>query len=115
MGVALNSNQSLSLWRDITEYLVSQNSEVDLSLRQMAILMRVYTSDSSYTVRELSRIFHISKPAVTRALNHLSRLGLIRRKVDPDDKRSVFVQKTVRGSVFLSDFGDTVCRYAERL
>jgi len=115
MGVALNSNQSLSLWRDITEYLVSQNTGFDLSLRQMAILMKVYTSDVPYTVRELSRFFRISKPAVTRALNSLSRHGLIRRKIDPADKRSVFVQKTVKGSVFLSDFGDVVCRFAERL
>ena len=114
MGVALNSNQSLILWRDITEYLVSQNNGFDLSLRQMAILMKVYTSEAQYTVRELSRFFHISKPAVTRALNRLSRLGFIRRKVDPD-KRSVFVQKTVKGSVFLSDFGEVICRLAERL
>ena len=115
MGVTLTSNQSLSLWRDITEYLVSQNTGFDLSLRQMAILMKVYTTDVPYTVRELSRIFHISKPAVTRALNRLSRLGYIRRKVDTADKRSVFVQKTVKGSVFLSDFGDIVCKLAEYL
>jgi DNA-binding MarR family transcriptional regulator len=46
----------------------------------------------------------ISKPAVTRVADRLEALGLVRRRTDPDDRRSVLLQRTVAGSVDLSDF-----------
>jgi DNA-binding MarR family transcriptional regulator len=35
-------------------------------------------------------------------------LGLARRRRDDGDRRSVLVQRTVKGSVFLSEFADIV-------
>ena len=45
----------------------------------------------------------MSKPAITRALDRLSELDLARRKVDPADRRSVLVQRTLKGAAFLRD------------
>ena len=45
---------------------------------------------------------------MTRALDRLSKLGIVRRKVDETDRRSILVQRTVKGSVFLREFGDLV-------
>lgn len=50
---------------------------------------------------------------MTRALDRLGELGFLRRKVDDADRRSVLVQRTVKGSVFLSEFAELVNR-AER-
>ena len=60
------------------------------------------------SVRGLAQILGISKPAITRAVDALSSLGFLRRAPDPRDKRSVLVQRTVKGSVFLSDFAESV-------
>ena len=46
--------------------------------------------------------------ATTRAVNRLSELGLARRKTDEADCRSVFIQRTVKGSMFLREFGELI-------
>ena len=57
----------------------------------------------------------MSKPAVTRGLDRLGELNLVRRKVDETDRRSVLVQRTVRGSVFLREYGELVVTAARQL
>src|ERR1700752_3867903 len=80
----------------------------DLSSRQLAIVLTVYLTPPPHTVRGLASLLRISKPAVTRALDLLGMLGLARRRRDEQARRSVLVQRTVKGSVFLSDFAETV-------
>ena len=38
----------------------------------------------------------------------MSELGLARRKTDEADRRSVFIQRTVKGSMFLREFGELI-------
>ncbi len=104
----MDSREALDLWRRALTDAVRQEGP-DLSARQMAILLTVYLSDPPHTVRGLAAHLNISKPAVTRALDRLGRLGLARRKIDQTDRRNVLVQRTVKGSVFLSEFADLVC------
>ena len=66
-------------------------------------------------MRGLAALLRISKPAVTRALDRLGMLGLARRRRDDQDRRSVLVQRTVKGSVFLSDFAESVSAASRRL
>ena len=80
----------------------------DLTQRQLALLLQVYLEPPPHTVRGLAVTLNISKPAVTRALDRLSAEGFLTRKIDQADKRSVLVERTVKGSVFLRDFGDMV-------
>jgi DNA-binding MarR family transcriptional regulator len=54
-------------------------------------------------VRGLAADLKVSKPAITRALDRLGELDLARRKVDPMDRRSVLVQRTLKGQAFLRD------------
>ena len=61
-----------------------------------------------HTVRGLASGLKVSKAAISRSLDRLGQIELVRRKVDETDRRSVLVQRTVRGSVFLSDFADLV-------
>ncbi|MCT6879475.1 MAG: MarR family transcriptional regulator [Commensalibacter sp.] len=75
----------------------------DLSARQMAVFLTCYLNEGSQTVRGLSAILNVSKPAITRALDRLGELDLIRRKFDPMDRRSVLVQRTLKGNAYLSE------------
>jgi len=103
----LGSTQALELWRRTIVDGVRRD-QPDLSARQMAILLIVYTQPAPHTVRGLSAELAISKPAVTRALDKLGQLDFVRRKIDEDDRRSVLVQRTIKGSVFLSDFAEMI-------
>ncbi len=104
---ALRPAQALELWRrTIVEGV--RRDQPDLSTRQMAILLIVYTEPGPHTVRGLAAALAISKPAVTRALDRLGQLDFVRRKTDENDRRSVLVQRTVKGSVFLSDYAGLI-------
>lgn len=108
----LDRTAALQLWRDVLAQSVRSDSP-DLSARQMAILMAVYLTPPPHTVRGLALSLDLGKPAVTRALDTLSGYKLLKRRKDPEDLRNVLVQRTVAGSVFLTEFGDTICKTAE--
>ncbi|HEV8026967.1 MAG TPA: MarR family winged helix-turn-helix transcriptional regulator [Stellaceae bacterium] len=103
----LKPTQALDLWRTVLVESV-RSAGPDLSARQLAIVLTVYLTPPPHTVRGLAALLKISKPAVTRALDRLGMLGLARRRRDESDRRSVLVQRTVKGSVFLSDFAEAV-------
>lgn len=72
------------------------------------MLLTVYLVSDQHTVLGLAETLGISEPAVTRAVDALSSLRFLRRARDLRDKRSVLVQRTVKGSVFLSEFAESV-------
>lgn len=98
---------ALDMWRLTTVEGVRRES-ADLTARQMAVMLTVYLTPAPHTVRGLAAELNISKPAITRALDRLSQLGLAKRKVDQTDRRSILVQRTVKGSVYLTEFGEIV-------
>ena len=99
--------QALDLWRNVLVSSVKQAGP-DLSSRQLALLLTVYLTPPPHTVRGLAGTLSISKPAISRALDRLGRLGFVRRKRDDADRRNVLVQRTVKGSVFLTEFSQLV-------
>ena len=81
----------------------------------MALLLSVYLTPPPHTVRGLAAALKISKPAVTRAVDRLSELDFVRRRKDEDDHRSVLIQRTVRGSVFLREYGEIIAEAAREV
>ena len=113
MSIELKELQALELWRRAVVAGIHRAAP-DLSQRQMAVLLGVYLTPPPHTVRGLARDLRISKPAVTRALDRLGGLEFLRRKTDQDDRRSVLLQRTVKGSVFLREFGELIVNAANR-
>jgi len=107
MSLALGQQQALRIWHDALSESVRRDGP-DLSARQMAIVLRVYMDEGPHTVRGMAADLGVSKPAITRALDRLQDLGFIRRQKDPEDRRSILVLRTVKGSVFLSEFAELV-------
>jgi len=107
VGLELKPFEALALWHNVLIESVRRQGP-DLSARQMAILLTVYLTPPPHTVRGLAGKLGIAKPAITRALDTLGQRGLVKRKRDMEDKRNVLVQRTVDGSVFLSDFADLI-------
>jgi DNA-binding MarR family transcriptional regulator len=107
MDVELSSTQILDLWRGALVESLRRDAP-DLTSRQLAVLLTIYLTPQPHTVRGLSATLNVSKPAITRALDRLGAYDLLRRKTDDDDRRSILVQRTVKGSVYLSEFGDLI-------
>jgi DNA-binding MarR family transcriptional regulator len=114
MPNSLTPNRLLKLWHDALLESVRRETP-DLSARQMAVLLAIYVVPPPHTVRGLAKTMNVSKPAITRALDRLCGLDFVRRKPDEADKRSITVQRTVKGSVFLSDFGDSIAESLNHL
>jgi DNA-binding MarR family transcriptional regulator len=100
--IQTNPDQLVGILRETIVSLVRRDGP-DLSARQLGVFLTVYLSEGPHTVRGLAAALNVSKPAITRALDRLGELDLARRKVDPADRRSVLVQRTVKGTGFLRE------------
>jgi DNA-binding MarR family transcriptional regulator len=107
MPSALRPSQALRLWHDVTLDLV-RDDEPDLSARQQAVLLTVYLEPPPHTVRALAAKLGVTKPAITRALDTMGRMGLLTRRRDPSDRRNVMVQRTLAGALAVERLGDKV-------
>ena len=102
MAVNPSADQLVGILRDTVVALVRRDGP-DLSARQLGVFLTCYLQEGPHTVRGLAAELNVSKPAITRALDRLGELDLARRKVDPLDRRSVLVQRTMKGAAFLRD------------
>jgi DNA-binding MarR family transcriptional regulator len=102
MATTQSADQLVGILRDTVVALVRRDGP-DLSARQLGVFLTCYLRDGGHTVRGLAAELNVSKPAITRALDRLGELDLARRKVDPLDRRSVLVQRTMKGAAFLRD------------
>ncbi len=107
MAAEISELQALDIWRRTVVASVRRDAP-DLSARQMSLLLTVYLTPAPHTVRGLAELLKVTKPAITRAVDRLSDLGMVRRKIDENDRRSVLLQRTVKGSVFLREYGELI-------
>lgn len=85
----------------------------DLTLRQLAVLLAVYRTAKVQTAGDLTRQLQVQKPAMSRALNRLTELGLVRRKMDLEDRRNVLVVRTVAGATMMERLGIVMVEAAQ--
>ena len=114
MPVEMRPSQALRLWHDVTLDLV-RDGETDLTARQTTVLLTVYLEAPPHTVRALAGKLGVTKPAITRALDTLGKMGLLDRRRDEADKRNVIIQRTVKGSLFVEKLGDMIVSRADGL
>ncbi len=105
--VKFNRRDALSLWHDVTMTSVLETGP-DLSSRQQALMMTVYLETGPHTVRSLAAKLNVTKAVITRAIDSLESQRFVRRCPDPKDKRSVIIERTGRGSNYLSDFAERI-------
>lgn len=99
--------RALSFWHGVTSTALKQ-MPIDLSARQTAVLLNVYLMPPPHSIKSLAEDLMISKPAVCRAVDALEKSKLVKRVRDKQDKRNVLLQRTVKGSVYLSEFADII-------
>jgi DNA-binding MarR family transcriptional regulator len=94
--------QKIDVLRHTVVALVRRDGP-DLTARQLSVFLTCYLEDEAQTVRGLAAKLNVSKPAITRALDRLTEFDLVRRKSDPEDRRSVLIQRTIAGNSFMRD------------
>ena len=114
MSVDLRASQALTLWHDVFLDLV-RDEVPDLSARQTIILLIIYLDPPPHTVRGLAERLRVTKPAITRALDTMGRMGLVKRRRDEKDKRNVIIQRTVEGALYVEELGDRIVAKAGEL
>ena len=102
-----NINEALHLWQRVVARSLRE-LPYDLSQRQLGVLLTAYMLPPPHTIGSMALALNVSKPAICRAVDALSQLDLLRRKKDEEDRRNVYLQRTVNGSVFLRDFADLI-------
>jgi len=105
--VRFNRKDALSLWHDVTLKSV-RDAGPDFSSRQIVILTTIYLETGPHTVRSLAGKLQVTKAVITRAIDTLERLQYLRRCADHRDKRSVIIERTPKGSHYLSQFADHI-------
>ena len=96
------ADRMVGILRDTIVALVRRPGP-DLTARQLGVFLTCYLEADAQTVRGLAARLHVSKPAITRALDRLGEFELVRREIDTSDRRSVLVRRTPRGNAFLRD------------
>lgn len=99
--------RALSFWHGVTSTALKE-MPIDLSARQTAVLLNVYLMPPPHSIKSLAEDLMISKPAVCRAVDALEKTKLVRRVRDKQDRRNVIINRTVKGSVYLSEFADII-------
>ena len=102
MPVQGTPDQLVNLLKDTIVALVRRDGP-DLTARQFSVFLTVYLQEDPHTVRGLAAALNVSKPAITRSVDRLEEFDFARRKADPKDRRSVLIQRTVKGAALLRE------------
>jgi DNA-binding MarR family transcriptional regulator len=114
MPISMRPEQALRLWHAATMAMV-HDDKPDLTMRQFAILLTVYLEPPPHTVRGLATRLSVTKPVITRALDTMGQMQLVKRRRDERDRRNVIVQRTLEGALFLEQLGDLIRQKSEAL
>lgn len=114
MPVTLRPSQALALWQQVALAEVREQ-RLDLSHRQMAILLTIYLEAPPHTVRGLAAKLGVTKPVITRALDAMGTAKLVSRHRDEADRRNVLVKRTLDGALYVERFGDAIISKAAGL
>jgi len=113
MAIPETDEPGLAVLRHSITDLVRRKGS-DLSARQLSIFLACYLDNEGQTVRGLAAKLNVSKPAISLALDRLMEFDLVRRKVDPSDRRSILVQRTQAGLRLKGELGDIMKQAAAK-
>jgi len=89
-----------SLWHIIRARIREEaTAQFDITVEQFHILRRIHKGRDS--VSKLAKAKHISRPAISRAVDVMVNKGLVTRTQDTQDRRHVQLDLTTRGHELL--------------
>ena len=103
------------LWHKIRHHIrVEAEENFDITVNQLHMLRRIHFGKDSASKLAVDK--HISRAAISRAVDVLVNKGLITRTQNPDDRRYIKLALTDEGEVLLNTlFGNTEVWMVTRL
>jgi DNA-binding MarR family transcriptional regulator len=95
-------DQTVSTLQQSIIALVRQDRP-DLSTRQLGIFLIYYLEKGPLPLGSLAKRLKTDKPAISRAIDRLCQLDLVRRNFDISDYPILHLKRTKKGSAFLQD------------
>ncbi len=86
----------------------AEASPRDLTARQMAIFLLVHLSSHPQTVSGLARRLDMPSPNVSRAIDRLEEMGLVRRGPPASGSRGIGVGRTPQGEAWMAEARDAL-------
>lgn len=101
------AKKALTFWHGVNT-IALKRMPLDLTARQISILLHVYLNNDTHTVKKLSETLTMPKSAVCRAIDVLESAKLLKRISDKNDKRNVLINKTAKGTQYVNSFADII-------
>jgi DNA-binding MarR family transcriptional regulator len=103
-GDAMNPHESVGKWisiiyRQIRIFVDKELKTYNISSSQIQILSVIIRNDGIHQ-EAISKILHLDKANITRAVNKLITEKLVIREIDSKDKRAYLLHLTKRGKEF---------------
>jgi DNA-binding MarR family transcriptional regulator len=100
--------------QNVEERMVEQVTEGKVSFVQLN-LMKVIGLHPGRTVGDVSRYMSVSYPAATKTVDKLVKLGYLRRKEDPNDRRIAHLHLTPAGAKVVEKYSQHKAREIQRV
>ena len=92
------------LLRETIVGIVRQRQDrLDLTARQLAVLLVCYLDEGPHTMQGLAQRLGVAKSVISRAIDRLELDDLAKRRPDPTNRRSIVVVRTIAGSAFMGE------------
>lgn len=105
MADSLNEQLMRTIFR-FKKLGISSLPELGVNLAELMLMTHVSEnvaySDSNFTMSNIHRCMHVSKPAVSQILGSLEKKGFICRSIDKFDRRKISVELTEKGEESLA-------------
>jgi DNA-binding MarR family transcriptional regulator len=113
----MKSNRSIKIYhqlQDITRKLASQKHHVTQQTvdQELGEVLAFIARQSKCTAKDLANFLKITAPSVTVKINKLVAAGLIKKTLDPKDRRSFLLSLTESGNQQLNQLDETADQFA---
>ena len=77
--------------------------------------MKKFMANSHLSVKDLAEKLNITSGGVTKIVGNLEEKGILRRDMDPEDRRGIIVSLTPEGEVLTKNLKNTTLKYYNEL
>ena len=79
---------------------LSKKNKLNFSIRQITIFLNLYEGTVTGSVKDFAKKLNLAKPVISRALDRLENLGLLKRIQSQEDRRIIIISRTRKGEDF---------------
>lgn len=103
-----------ALTRRIQRDYNNKFAELGITLGQSFVLFRLLEADGS-SVKDIAAAVQLDPPAITGLVDRLTKEGLVERRTDPDDRRTINIYLTEHGRETAGKAGMIAYEYNETM